>query len=349
MAGTHGKTQPLTKAFCYTIRNKEVKMSIQEIKISIQKWNEINICEFAQLAITAWQSKGSTLTVEKLINWLHNLEFKFPPIVFLAHSEDNLVGWLLFYIQNSTEAEINPWALNGHPIVSPDKKEEEIAAKLIEHATNFAKKKGLTRVEVNYYAEETEQANQKHKAFYESHGMSLIEENVHMRVELSRKELESEIGFPPGSEIKLITEVHGEELFQCFYQTFRDSEDRWLSDKSDDEIRDYFNEVICESPFPLIEDASIALFKDNQIIAFTVCRRSHGDNNGQLWVMGVHPGYRRKGIGKSLILHIKEKLIEKGFKTMSLNVDLANKHAYQLYQKQGFNPEWCQISYAWKA
>lgn len=325
-------------------------MSIQKIEISVQKWNEVDVHELAQIAIEAWQAKGSTLTVESLINWLNKLELRFPPVAVLAHSENNLIGWLLFHIQSPTETEINPWALNGHPIVSPDNKEEEVAAKLIEQAINLAKREGLTRVEINYYAEEKEQANQKYKAFYESLGMTLIEENVHMRIELSEQELESVgLEFSSGSEIKSIISVDEEEFFQCFYQTFRDSEDRWLSDKSDDEIRDYFNELIHESPFPLIENASIALLENNQVIAFTVTRQSHGDDNGQLWVMGVHPKHRRKGLGRSLILFIKKELAEQGFKTMSLNVDLANNPAYQLYQKQGFKPEWCKINHAWKA
>lgn len=324
-------------------------MSIQEIKISIQKWNEVNVHELAQVAVTLWQAEKSILTVERLTNWLNRLEYKFPPLAVLVHSENNLVGWLLFYIQNSVEAEINPWALNGHPFVSPDNK-EELAAKLIEQAINLAKREGLTRVEINYYAEEGEQANQKYKAFYESLGMALIEKNVHMRTELSNQDLEAvEIEFLPGSEIKPIREVDEEEFFQCFYQTFRDSEDHWLTDKSDDEIYDYFNDLIRENPFSLIENASIALLENNHIIAFTVVRQSHGDDNGQLWVMGVHPKHRRKGFGRSLILFVKKVLAEQGFRTMSLNVDLANKPAYQLYQKEGFKPEWCKINHAWRA
>ena len=205
----------------------------------------------------------------------------------------------------------------------------------------------MTRVEISYYAEEKED-NQKYEAFYESLGMPLIEENVHMKAELS-KQLESEIKFLSGSKIKPIMEVDEEEFFQCFYQTFRDSEDHWLKDKSDDEIRNYFNDLLHENPFPLIENASIALLENNHIIAFTVVRQSHGDDNGQLWVMGVHPEYRRKGIGRSLIRFIKKKLVNQGLRTMSLNVDLANLPAYQLYQREGFNPEWCKISHAWRS
>ncbi|MGD2250784.1 MAG: GNAT family N-acetyltransferase [Candidatus Methanofastidiosia archaeon] len=324
------------------------KMTIREIKISIQKWNEVDVHELAQLAIIAWQAKGSTLSIERLINWLNRLEFRFSPMVVLAHSENNLIGWLLFYIQSSTEAKINPWALNGHPIVLPDNKEMEIAAKLIEQSISFAKKEGLTRLEIDYDAEE-KKVNQRYKAFYESLGMSLIEENVHMRTDISKHERAWEAEFSSGSEINPIMKVDEEEFFQCFYQTFQNSEDRWLSDKSDDEIRDCFNDLIYDNPFPLIENASIAIIKTKKVIAFTVVRKSHGENNGQIWVMGVHPKYRRRGIGKNLIHFIKKKLAEQGLQTMSLNVDLANNPAYQLYEKQGFKPEWCKLNHAWKA
>ena len=51
--------------------------------------------------------------------------------------------------------------------------------------------------------------------------------------------------------------------------------------------------------------------------------------------MSVLEQYRRQGIGTMLLAGMLKKLASKGFRQVSLSVDLAN-YAYRMYRKQGF-------------
>ena len=51
--------------------------------------------------------------------------------------------------------------------------------------------------------------------------------------------------------------------------------------------------------------------------------------------MSVLEQYRRQGIGTMLLAVMLKKLASKGFRQVSLSVDLAN-YAYRMYRKQGF-------------
>ncbi len=120
-----------------------------------------------------------------------------------------------------------------------------------------------------------------------------------------------------------------------------------MTDKTDEEMKDYFNTQIIKNHFPLIEDASVALLKNNQVIAFAFVHQSHGDKNGQLWIMGVRPNFRRQGFGKGMLNHIKTTLIKQGFVSTSLNVDISNTSAYNLYLSQGYVKDWTLVNFAW--
>ncbi len=315
------------------------------MNISINEWNESILKEMVKFSVPIWRKQNPNITESRFENWFKNLELDNPPIAIIAKKKNELLGWVFLVFHSSTEAEINPWALGGHPIISLNHlKNTELKKELILEAIKHAKNNGITRVDIHFREEEGNVEN--HYDFYNSLDLRLIEENCHMRQNLSKTKIEFD-GFPEGLTQSTVKQVNQAELYKCYYESFRNSDDRWMSDKTDEEMKDHFDTQIIKNRFPLIEDASATLLKNNQVIAFAFVHQSHGDKNGQLWIMGVRPNFRRQGLGKALINHIKYTLIEQGFASMSLNVDISNIPACNLYLSQGYVKDWTLVNFAW--
>jgi ribosomal-protein-alanine N-acetyltransferase len=82
---------------------------------------------------------------------------------------------------------------------------------------------------------------------------------------------------------------------------------------------------------------------DGRVVAF-----------GGIWLMvdeahvttfGVHPGHRRRGVGRLLLLHLAEAAIELGSSRMTLEVRVSNIAAQALYRSFGFRVSGRRIAY----
>ncbi|NHJ87970.1 MAG: GNAT family N-acetyltransferase [Asgard group archaeon] len=312
--------------------------------ISIHNWTEEILQELAEFTFKIWKEKRSEIQLERVVNWFKRLDLKYPPLAITASIGKKIIGWIFFAQMTPSEAEINPWALNGHPIVLPEYENDfTIKQKLIAEAIEIGKSNGLTTIELGYRESDNE-INYN----YESLDMLLIERNCQMRYELTNQD-NNIIDFSENYNVKPIDELDKELLYQCFLETFRSSQDEWMLNKTDNEIHDYYQEIVLESDFPLISSASIGILSNNQIIAFSVVRESHGDKNGHLWIMGVHPNFRHRGLGRKIIHYIKSILNKGGYKNTTLNVSLSNEPALNLYLSEGYEKVWTQACYNWKA
>lgn len=315
------------------------------MEISVRRWEEVDVHELAKLACAALvTTRREELTTARLENWLNGLEFDFTPVVVQVYSAEELVGWLLLFIHDGKRAEINPWALNGHPLVSPRKNFERVASKLIKQAIGYAKRQGLSRIELSFRrAGEPAQTCEKYKMLYESLGMRLMTETAIMRCVLAEFDFENaQIPF----EVKPLTDIDENELYRCYYQTFITGQDRFFFDQTDEERRVFFNQTFSRSE-PFNEETSLVVIKDQQIIGFSLVRPTHGEGNCHVWMFGIHPDYRRRGLGKSL-LRLIMKSAQHGFTTMSVACELSNLPALKLYRGQGFKEEFSKIEYSWK-
>ena len=320
------------------------------LESSIDKWDEVNIHELATLAYAGLAViRRGELTFESVKNWLNRLEFESPPVVIQVRSARELVGWLLLFFHDGKRGEINPWALNGHPFVPSRKNQKQVTFKLIQQAIAFAKKHGLTRIDLSFRREIDEPAhvNEKYKIWYESLGLKLMTETAIMRYVLSEFNFE-DAHIPSNFEIKSLTETDEDELYKCYYLIFNTGQDRFFFDQTDSEKRAFFNQTFNRMQ-PLSEETSLALTKNRQIIGFSLVRPTHGEGNSHLWMFGIHPDYRRKGLGKSFLQLIMKKAAQYGSRTMSLACELNNIPAYKLYRGQGFKEEFSKIEYSWKA
>ncbi|NHJ04323.1 MAG: GNAT family N-acetyltransferase [Candidatus Heimdallarchaeota archaeon] len=316
-----------------------------KVQIKTKNWENEDQNKIIDLVFDQWKNRGSNITLEQLENWFKRLDLEIPPKSITATINDELIGWLLFVKHSNSEAEVNPWALNGHPILSKESSDQiENSKLLLKEALKQAEKEQVHRLELSFM--KNIPYNLKNEKIYTSLGMRLIEQTCHMRQNLEDFP-QPEINIPLKFEITPITLISKNDFYKCFYNVYRTSEDEWMLDKSDNEIKDHFESDIYNNYFELISDASIGLIDNGSLIAFTVLRKSHGEKNGHIWIIGVDENYRKQGIGRNLLNLVKSKLIELEYKSISLNVNLTNKPAYELYCKTGFHEEWIQFNYAW--
>jgi len=111
-------------------------------------------------------------------------------------------------------------------------------------------------------------------------------------------------------------------------------------------------EVIYRSSLPNCspEDVILACEADNPI-GYCWTRRIFGKNDtkssdkGRIYMLGVDPNYRGRGVGKKVLMAGLSYLKSKGIKSVELTVDSENKVACSLYRLTGFDVLGCSLWY----
>ncbi|MHA2296626.1 MAG: GNAT family N-acetyltransferase [Candidatus Hodarchaeales archaeon] len=305
------------------------------IVITNHELDDVDISEIAHVTLAARKASHDRgiLSLEKVERQLREQFNRVtPPEVLLARANGKLVGWLCFYEYNSHYAHVWNW----HPDVLPGINEEDIASKLIEKSVKLAMEKGTARIFVDFVIKEeisrTNRIYDKYKSWYDKHGINKLNETVLMRRDLLEHVLESG-KFPKNYEIKPLAEVDEDELYGCRYEVFMNSGDRSFLELTVRERLDTFTSNIIRSE-DLNEEASLVLLKDKEIVGFSVVHfRSH---EGYLRSFGIHPDHRRKKLGKALLQLSMNIIKQQGMKSMSLDVDIENRPAYDFYLNLGF-------------
>ncbi len=68
-------------------------------------------------------------------------------------------------------------------------------------------------------------------------------------------------------------------------------------------------------------------------------------DEGHITTFGVHPAWRRQGIGKRMLLHLADLTAELGGQRMTLEVRVSNEPAKALYAQFGFGPAGIRRAY----
>jgi len=319
---------------------------MSKVLYEICEFTKAKIPEIAELLETVWKSKENAITSDRWISWLENLEFDFPPMSISASINGSLIGWILYAKQSPTEIEINPWALGGHPITLAEYDSTfEISKLLLEKVTSFAKEQGIRKLEVLFNVDD--QTSENYETFYQSINFTHLDSSNHLRKTIPT--IDDKIDTLSNSfKTNKVSESNQEDLLACFLDVFADTNDPWMKEKSKDELSEYFKHQLIKGAFPNVDDASITITKGEKMIGFSIVKESHGEKNGNIWIIGVHPDYRRKKIGTGIFSYVTNTLRNLDFKTISLNVSSFNLPAYQLYLKLGFEISWTQLNYVWK-
>ncbi|NHI83842.1 MAG: GNAT family N-acetyltransferase [Candidatus Thorarchaeota archaeon] len=317
-------------------------MKVEEIRFEEADRQRIaKLILHARQAAGYWDSSMEISRVEEILS----RDFEGLNVKLISIEEDGQIkGSILLKVNDDNTAEINPWFLGGLPIVSPSAKNgNELASTLLTKALQSAMRIGVTRVEALFpHDVHSEQI----KTMFKAHDMELIEEIEHLRSPLTELVV-STPDIPIEGNVVRLSDIDRAQLFDCWYKTFTTGEDRSILSRNEKERRVFFEEGF-DLTKEWVDKASLAIIAEKTLIAFALIRSTHGRENAHLWQFGVHPEHRRKGLAKGLLKRIFEKLIELGFTTLSLNVDVSNFPAYHLYKSLGLKREWGLVCYAWK-
>lgn len=91
----------------------------------------------------------------------------------------------------------------------------------------------------------------------------------------------------------------------------------------------------------LLKAKSVFIMAESQgeiIGSMIILLRNH-IGNGRIYSLNVHPGYRRMGIGGSLMDYALFLLKEKGYKNITLEVGVNNIAAQKLYSSKDFKDD----------
>jgi len=314
------------------------------IDVRILKYKEVDLDELSQFTLAFYQGReefrNETYDSERIRKMLEKLDEKRSRFV-VARESDKLVGWMEIYDYTPSMNYIYP----EHPIVLSNPNEDAIASRLIREAINYTQKIGKNRLEI-FFDNLTEKNRSKielYRRWYESSGMHQAGEWVHMTAHLDELDF-PEIDFPDFIRIGKVRDVPNDELYTSYYQTFITSgNDRFL-DQTDAERRENFDDFFDRTKAQ-DEDASILLFYDDKVIGFSqvilLCEK--GFYNG----IGIHPDYRKQGLGTKMLQLSMKRAEMNGMSEITLEVDVTNAAAINLYKRVGFHVDSGNVSFLW--
>jgi len=293
----------------------------------------INLNKLATFAYKVKTELGNINTgqsAESIKLELEKLRDAYKFVIFFAYFEKELVGTLLMSVNFPKLGFIWDW----QPIVFPRSNETEVAEELIKASIDFAKNGDINRLEAAFCFESPrdKQLYPKFVNWYESVGFYKVMEEISMELNLDEFK-PINILIPKNIKRKNIKEVPINELKKSSYETFNNSNDVMYLDQNENQKQNVINEWFNPSK-PLIEEASITLLANGKVIGFVVVRPSI--EAVQIGPFGIVPSFRKKGLGQALLILCLQKLKEKGFKVVNLDVAYENISAYKLYCKVGF-------------
>ncbi len=320
------------------------------MKTSIVEWIELDIDEIAQLIFDAMQHSGDyrkeSRTAGKIVDHIKGIRRDTPWYAALTHDDDTLVGFIGLKTVGKTSVELNPHLAN-HPVISPKTDKEQVAKMLLETAADWAKKRGVESlvlgIEMSIY--DGDERYGFSQDWYLKNGFKEREADIYMMFELSEYE-EEIIELPSGYTTILLREADKEDLYSCFYETFKHGHSPFFFDQSEREKREYFEATT--STEALDEESTIAVLKGKHAVGFSFARPYGTPGNYLVEWIGVHPEHRRRGLGQYIVKHIANVAKQKKFSTMSLSCAKGNTRGYALYSKLGWYDDGGETILAYK-
>jgi ribosomal protein S18 acetylase RimI-like enzyme len=289
--------------------------------------------QLAEVTRTSWISKKLVTpdyTLERTLNFLNTMEKRFPHLViFLIYENDNIIGWIGISKSDKGQLEIDRW----HPISHPDVNEEKVSARLIEKCLDYAEQKKVKEISVSFAINKENDQNlfAVFLTRYQSFNFKKSYEMIFMNLDITKDPL-----FLDNKEFNVqsfpLVEVKEQQVAECLYQSFKNSQDRYFKDFSIDEMIEEYKRRI--DPSTSINQSSIVIEDGSKIIGFGLVKDREYDTH--LDLICVHPKYQGKGYSKIIFQKIITSLKNQEIKSLTLGVDPVNSTAVSLYEKIGF-------------
>jgi ribosomal protein S18 acetylase RimI-like enzyme len=317
------------------------------MEIKVQTKSEV---DFEELAAFIEKTRGDVIerrgiSHQELVN---QLAHQWPFIGYgLARSRGELVGCaLLFRIGDSDLIEINPgMTLGFHPLIDGDFDEAEVGAALIDASKEYIQARGFDALYIDIPWDPTAPPEQYH-TYQDRYGKLGFE--VIQQVRQMNRPLPADLpdtSPPAGFKLAQILNVPKEDLFECHHQAYLDGQAQYYFKMDETERRDDFDRIYAENIRQ--HPASLVLTEGNRAVGYVLLFAEGGFT--EVMSLAVHPDYRRRGLGKLLMLECIKQAGEAGHTHMHLIVDSKNHSAEALYRQLGFKDAGGSMTFKWKA
>ena len=243
--------------------------------------------------------------------------------LFIAWKNNKIIG----FCQLIPEFEIGRSLMDI--LVHPNHRKQGIASELFCEASKRANAIGLNLIHVSI-----RETNEAAKCFLLRKGFNSIRRYHEMIVDLARLNLKPQ--GPAADPIRPLREGEDNRLTTIQNGCFGGS---WGFNPNTVEEVCY----LLNSHGSSYEDVWLAC-KENQPAAYC-WTRIHKDpntriNKGRIHMIGVLPGHRGKGLGKTILHAGLNRLHQQGAQVVNLTTDSKNESAIRLYRSSGFSLHW---------
>lgn len=255
------------------------------------------------------------------------------------HPEDNLfiaekAGKIIGYM------DVMPEQIIGRAVLScllcPGCNEWNLSKSLVERALNRSKELRLNRAHVNIARE-----NVRSKRLFSKMGFRFVRRFIELRLDLPNAHLQN----PRSTAFRLCRLKRGEEekLTQIQNRSFSNT---WGYNPNTVEGIMYHIGLPHCSPRDII-----LVYDKNEPIGYCWTRVLKGEGNarggtvGRIYMLGVDPDHRGKGVGSAVLAAGLSLLRRRGVGVVQLTVDSSNHAARALYNAAGFEVWKCSLWY----
>lgn len=315
------------------------------VEIKKMKWEDLDIRALAEISAEVRKHEGlGDYTIDQAEDYLRNMNDRFPIEIALLAVENNQVqGWL--GIERVTEqiGEIGRW----QPFIVQETERNKIAKQLISQINNYAQENGVNRMEIGFggLSESNLATYRQRQVWFENEGWNKLEDTNFMACSPSESESHA-IELPNGFDLKPLLEFDNDAIFECYNEAFTTGDARWIFDMTKEQRREEFEKLFDRSGRINSDASFVCLFGDAIVGFILVVTRSEDEEH--LESIGVHPKYRGKGLGKTMLGVSKETLRKRGAQNFTLGVDPVNIPAVKLYERFQFNTVSRIARYSWK-
>jgi mycothiol synthase len=253
-------------------------------------------------------------SIESMRGWLTGPKLNPETDIRVAVVDGTFRG----YVDVDPEPEPIYWADLRVPLSEPD----DIRVALLEWVVTRAQERGGELLRFHAASDD-----QPIKRLLEARGLRVIRHFYRMRIELDRVPAEPQ--WPLALTVRTAMPDDAEAVYEAHQESF---EDHW------EHVRMPFEEwqhwLMREGYDPtlwfLVED-------DGEIAGLSLCREQDGEKGaGWVSVLGVRERWRRKGLGRALLLHSFHEFRRRGFYAAALGVDADSlTGANRLYESAG--------------